>query len=204
MENSICTTCRERFSCSVQEEDKFTDDITGTVIDCVHYKKQTKKYIVSVQRAKDGTLLHQMFTDELPEEVRNILSEKHDKINYQQIVDLFISICKDLPRPRALTAGRRQAIKNCSAQLKKLNISFEEYFKTIHSSDFLCRMSSGRPWKADFDFIMKPSNVLKIVEGKYENRHVRDSGGISRPPSFDMKQIERDAMLNTTIKGLND
>ena len=50
---------------------------------------------------------------------------------------------------------------------------WENLMNVINASQFLCgrvKATGAREsaWRCDFDFILKPDNVLKIVEGKYE------------------------------------
>ena len=66
MENSICNTCEFIGSCSVSDEDKFVDDITSCVIDCVHYSKADKKYLVTVIDTEDGYVVTQFYSDKIP------------------------------------------------------------------------------------------------------------------------------------------
>ena len=82
------------------------------------------------------------------------------------IVSLFNQICVSLPKVEKITAGRKQRIK---AADKELNGDFEGFFRKIEASDFL----TGR--KGDwcgccFDWVLKPQNIVKIIEGNYDNK----------------------------------
>jgi hypothetical protein len=44
--------------------------------------------------------------------------------------------------------------------------------RTAGESDFL-NGKNDKAWKADFEWIMRPQNFLKILEGKYENKKIR-------------------------------
>lgn len=66
MNNSICNTCEFIGNCSVSEEDKFTDDITNCVIDCVHYEKTDKKYLITARDTEDGHVVRQFYSDKIP------------------------------------------------------------------------------------------------------------------------------------------
>lgn len=86
--------------------------------------------------------------------------------NYQSVVDLFNSICISLPKIQKLTESRKKQIKNAD---KQLNGDFENFFKQIEQSDFLTGRSGS--WTGCcFDWILKPTNLIKIVEGNYNNR----------------------------------
>jgi hypothetical protein len=88
-----------------------------------------------------------------------------DNIPFQEIVDIFNSVCVDLPRVEKLTETRKKLITN---RIKEN--SFEvlgDIFKKVAESDFLSGRKSG--WKANFDWIMNPTNFVKILEDNYKN-----------------------------------
>ncbi len=88
------------------------------------------------------------------------------QIDYKKIVSLFNEICISLPKVKNISENRKRNIKNAS---KKLNGDFESFFKKVESSDFL----TGRKgtWSGCcFDWIMKPQNLIKIIEGNYDNK----------------------------------
>lgn len=85
--------------------------------------------------------------------------------DYKAIVEQFNSVCTALPKVRDLTEPRKKAIKSA---LKKLGQEgLIELFRKTAASDFL----SGRKndWHATFDWILKPANITKIIEGNYDN-----------------------------------
>lgn len=91
-------------------------------------------------------------------------------IDYQKIVDLFNNICVSLNKVRNLTDTRKKKIKSA---YKLLNGDYEGLFKRVEESDFL----SGRngAWSmCCFDWIMKPGNIIKIIEGNYDNKKGSD------------------------------
>ena len=46
-----------------------------------------------------------------------------------------------------------------------------DFFKKVEASDFLCQRTSDGGLKAsDFTWIMRPTNFISILEGKYDNR----------------------------------
>lgn len=81
------------------------------------------------------------------------------------ILDQFNAIVTDLPKASNLTDGRKRIIR---ARLKEY--SFEQIidvFKKTQGSDFLT--GKVKNWKADFNWILKAENFVKILEGSYEN-----------------------------------
>ena len=85
--------------------------------------------------------------------------------DFQAIINLFNSVCRSLPKIQKLTESRKRNIMNAD---KQLNGKFQAFFERVEQSDFL----SGRKteWKAGFDWIIKPQNLIKIIEGNYDNQ----------------------------------
>lgn len=88
-------------------------------------------------------------------------------INYQRIVDMYNEICISLPRVKSLSDARKKAIK---ARMRKYSeADLQQAFINAEESDFL-KGSNNRNWTADFDWIMKDTNIAKVLDGNYENR----------------------------------
>ena len=90
---------------------------------------------------------------------------------YKKVADKFKEICVSLNPISKITDTRKKHIK---ARLKEYSLDdIITVFKKVEQSDFLTgRISTDkqRPFKASFDWIMKPSNFIKILEGNYDNR----------------------------------
>jgi len=76
--------------------------------------------------------------------------------------------CGTLPKVSNVSAGRRTKL-NQRRQDKFWVANFETAVVRASKSDF-CTGKNDRTWKADFDFILQPDAVSKIMEGKYDNR----------------------------------
>ena len=84
----------------------------------------------------------------------------------QKIVDIYHIQCPSLPRVTKLTDARIKAI---NARLKEYSEEdIETAFVKAENSAFL-RGENGK-WKAGFDWIMNPNNIVKILEGNYDDR----------------------------------
>ncbi len=67
-----------------------------------------------------------------------------------------------------LSDSRKKAIK---ARLN--DFGFEDIkraFALTEQSDFL-KGTNTNGWQAGFDWLMKPANLTKVLEGNYENKH---------------------------------
>lgn len=100
------------------------------------------------------------------------LAKRAPPCPYKEIVDLFNSICVSLTRvqqPNLWTSsGRRSSLERRWKEHPGLD-TWKAYFERIEKSTFLTGRQAS-PWRADFDWILKPSNMDRILEGVYDNR----------------------------------
>lgn len=86
---------------------------------------------------------------------------------YQQIVDLYHTICKSFPAVRSITDARKKAIK---ARLNTYTVDdFKAMFENAESSSFL-KGANDRNWTANFDWLIKDGNMAKVLEGNYADK----------------------------------
>lgn len=94
-------------------------------------------------------------------------SEKRERVDYQQIADMFNDTCVSFSRVTSLSDARKKAIK---ARLKTYTVDdFQLMFTKAEASDFL-KGKNDRNWSATFDWMIKDSNMAKILDGNYDNR----------------------------------
>lgn len=142
------------------------------------------------------------------EEEKDIDIEEKERTNCKQIVDLFHSICVSYPSVRTLSEARKNAIK---ARLKAYSLDdFKILFEKAEASSFL-KGSNERNWSATFDWLIKDSNMAKVIDGNYDDKgksqsEKRDSGANKNKfnsfpqRKYDMEALEQ-ALLNTTERG---
>ncbi len=100
--------------------------------------------------------------------------ENRDRVNYQQIADMYNATCVSFPRLTVLSEKRKKAIK---ARLRKYSVDdIQRAFEMAQESDFL-KGTNGRNWSATFDWIMCDSNMAKILDGNYANKDNRRTEG---------------------------
>lgn len=106
------------------------------------------------------------------------------KIDYQNIINLYNTICVSLPKVTKLSDSRKRAIK---ARLKSYTEEdLKKAFELAEQSDFL----SGRNGKwsgASFDWLLNETNLVKVLDGNY-----------NRPEQG--KKIEMDSNLRQFIE----
>ena len=123
------------------------------------------------------------------------------KINYQEIVDLYNNTCKSLPAVRALNDARKTAIRS---RLRKYSINdLKTVFENAENSSFL--RGEGGGWKASFDWLIKESNMLKVLEGNYADKG-KTYGRKEKVPGwfkeYEMGDAEQDAIRK--MMGVNN
>lgn len=97
--------------------------------------------------------------------------DSQQEINYQTIINLYHDTCVSFPHLRKPSTSR---IEKINARLKSYNIEdFKLLFAKAEASDFL-KGKNDRNWKANFDWLLIENNMLKVLEGNYDNRN---SGG---------------------------
>lgn len=115
--------------------------------------------------------------------------EKNASVPYQKIVDAYNQNCGKLPKATKITEKRKRAIRTCTAQGFTLD-DICEAFRKAASTPFLTG-ENDRYWRANFDFIIKPDNMQKILEGAY------GSAAPQGEHSYNVDLIVQHAMNNT-------
>ena len=96
----------------------------------------------------------------------NKLNNNLNNNTYVSVTDLFHKICISFPKIRNITDARKRLIR---ARLNQYSLEqIEEVFILAETSDFL-KGTNGK-WSANFDWLMKDSNFIKVLEGTYNNK----------------------------------
>ncbi len=129
--------------------------------------------------------------EEKRKEERKLKGMHIEKIDYQQIVDLFNTICVSFPSVRSLSDARKKAIK---ARLNTYTVDdFKQCFENAEASSFL-KGSNNRNWTATFDWLIKDQNMAKVLDGNYADK------GASGNSSFNEKEFIEAAI----VRGWNE
>lgn len=98
----------------------------------------------------------------------NISDDTSDgRIPFTEIIDLFNATCKSLPKVKARNKARDKKIKNMFKELGLENIKI--IFTKAEESNFLSGRS-GAWGNCGFDWLINPSNYIKVLEGNYDDR----------------------------------
>ena len=101
--------------------------------------------------------------------------------NYNAVLDLYHAKLPTLNQCRVLTDARKKFIQTrwremCQRTANKTAAEtlgmFDLYFDKVAQSPFLLgngqARNGGRPWQADLEWLMRPSNFAKVIEGRYD------------------------------------
>lgn len=108
-------------------------------------------------------------------------TDKKPPTPFQSIVDLFHSLCPSLPKIRTVTEKRKTDMRVRWKKYSDIAI-YEELFKKAEASDFL----TGRNGKwagCNFDWLLKEANMIKVLEGNYDNERSATRGASERHPA---------------------
>lgn len=91
----------------------------------------------------------------------------------------YNKICKSLePLTGELSYHQGRLVVEAFKELH--GVSFAEYFRRVEGSAFLTGKSSSS-FKADFNWLIRPENVAKVLSGKYDKNF--ESGAVTTSPA---------------------
>lgn len=125
----------------------------------------------AIRRQSEGNAKHKPITNN-QETIKNHMSSGADNCPHEQIIKAYHDALPALPKVRVWNETRKKHLRTRWRENKKhQSLEFwEKMFNYISKSDFLMgRVSQGerKPFTASLDWIIKPENFAKIIEGKY-------------------------------------
>jgi predicted phage replisome organizer len=175
-------------------------------LDAYERKKERDRLYQEERRAKQRALIEKS-SDKSSERTSDVAVSDIDKdkdkdkerdirgnrVDYQQIADMYNATCVSFPRLTRLSEKRKRAIK---ARLRKYSIDdIKRGFELAEESDFL-KGENNRNWSATFDWMMNDANMAKILDGNYKNKDAKQS----KPPvsrnlnNFDRREYDMDSL----------
>lgn len=98
------------------------------------------------------------------------VSRPEDRAPIQGIVKLYHECLPLNPKVKVLTEARKAAIRQRWREEPDLD-GWRRYFEYVSKSPFLTGQSNSRdgrpPFVADLEWLVKPSNMAKVIEGKF-------------------------------------
>ena len=116
--------------------------------------------------------------EEVEEEVeKKKLSSSADAADpcpHQEIISLYHEVLPVLPRVREWNKARQAYLRGrWKENPDRQSLDWwRDFFGYVAESDFLCGRVPGRngspPFQADLEWLVRPNNFIKVIEGKYE------------------------------------
>lgn len=138
-----------------------------------------------------------LFGDESP------LSAGADgKVPVQKIIDEYNRLCLKLPKATSKSDARSKAVR---ARMKEHGAAVVlKMLKLVSESDYLGGKNKDN-WVASFDWLFKPNNFVKIIEGNYANKSPSETGTIhfnNKPSPLQLIEEAYENLVNNgTIPG---
>lgn len=135
-----------------------------------------RKRAVRKTSASDADKMRTREEKRREEEKEQKLSSSADAVDpcpHQEIVAAYHRILPELPAVRIWTPARQALLRQrWKEDPERQTVEWwTDLFGFVKKSDFLMgRADTGRPWQADLEWILNARNIVKIIEGKYENR----------------------------------
>lgn len=119
-------------------------------------------------------------------------TSRRQSIPPREFIDMYHSLCPDLPRVRAITKDRANRIRlrteEMSASLEgDLRENLKTIFTKMQQSDFL-KGTNDRGYKAGIDFILEAGKWSKVLEGFYDNREARPAVQTRNNPQLNVSE----------------
>lgn len=150
----------------------------------------TEQYVtkIEIEREEEYPPYNPPQGEEVPSE-----SDESDKINYNALMDTFNKMFEGkLPKITAMTDKRKKAVKARSSEHGGKAIM--DVLDNVCQSSFLLG-HNNQNWSCDFDWIFRPTNFIKILEGNYNGTRLSKN-------QQDSEQRKRDSVLAvaTTVR----
>lgn len=159
-------------------------------------REQTRKRVA--KHRAEQKLLQGNVTGNVTETQSNAIEEdidieeekeiERDKIDYTGIVAAYNKICVSFPSVKSISDARKKAIK---ARLKNYTPDdFRILFSKAEASSFL-KGKNKNNWSATFDWLIKDSNMAKVLDGNYDDKSASQIGQTSTPTAEEYERMKK-------------
>lgn len=90
---------------------------------------------------------------------------------HQEIINLYHETCPSLRRVGEWTPERQKLLRSrWREKPERQSLDWwRQYFERVAASDFLCGRVDSSDFTADLEWLVRPKNMPKVLEGKYDN-----------------------------------
>ncbi len=133
----------------------------------------TESVILDNQEETGSKANYKLLTNNYELETNIKTSSPSENVPVQELVELFNKSFPELPKVKMITDKRRTAVRKRWLENKERMPTLERwdaFFQYVRGSDFLMGRTA-KPWEGFcFDWLMTPSNFVKILEGNYHGK----------------------------------
>ncbi len=181
-DGAYCVTNWGRYQSDMSDRSEYQQEYYQKNKDKKKTKPSTSSTVENVENSTIST--GQNKNKEIEEEI-NISSSDEDDISAaassaEKVVESYNRICTSYPKVESITAVRRDQIAASMKELKADTGFYEKIFHKAEKSAFL-KNKKGKKWVTGFDWMIRPQNAVKILEGTYDdtkNDHIYDGDEI--------------------------
>lgn len=160
---------------------KFTKDSSGLyfnermeqeIIKRKSYSESRRNNRLSTQKEEKKETYDTTYDSGMTEHMDN---GNRNRIDYEFIIENYHSLCPKLNKVVVINDIRKGYI---NARIGEYG---EDKVISVIRMAGECEFLNGqndKSWKADFEWIMRPTNFLKILEGKYINNHQKQQNDV--------------------------
>jgi len=102
---------------------------------------------------------------------------------FDEIKDYFNTVCVSYPKIISLSDKRKTALKGLINTYSVEKV--KEVFDKAEKSDFM-KGTNDRKWSATFDWIINPTNFLKVLEGNFDNKSNNSNSSFDTDEFFNL------------------
>lgn len=96
------------------------------------------------------------------------IDAKDGVVDYERVLQRYHAILPLLPKVSKLTEPRKRAIRARQKGVDNPDLFWASYFARVSRCPFLTRQKPGVAWRATFDWLLNPTNMIKVAEGNYD------------------------------------
>lgn len=143
-----------------------------------NFNKLLKKFVLlkaNVKAKSEANPVNVIVNENINDKEKGGAEEK-TKIEPQKIVNLYHQFCPQLPKVQVISKTRKSSI---NARLREHGLNkITQVFQLAGESNFL-NGENKENWSATFDWLIKPTNFVKVLEGNYKNKGGGNKGNQS-------------------------
>lgn len=160
---------------------KKNDKYINSVKFCEYYTTKLNEVYNKVDEGIQQSLIPPI-QQSLPNNIDldNSTDNSSNKIPYEKIKDLYHEICVSYPKMIKLSDSRKKTIRARYLEYGYNIEIFKTLFTKAEESNFL-KGKNDNNWSASFDWLINSSNMIKVLEGNYDNKEVNNANSNRQP-----------------------